>query len=280
MKVGLVLEGGAMRGMFTCGVIDTFLEQEIAFDGIVGVSAGALFGVNYVSGQKGRALRYNKKFNGMPNYMGVRPLLKEGNIVNTEFAYEKVPRSLDPFDNEAYMASPVDFYAVMTDVFTGRPVYEKITDVFEQMDTLRASGSMPMVSKPVPIKGRQYLDGGISDSIPYKWMADQGYDKIVVVLTRDINYEKKPFSKAMAKVFLRKYPKIAECMLKRHEEYNRSIANLRVLEKEGKVFVLRPSSPITISKMEKDPDKLQQVYDLGCRDCKKQLEALKVFLNA
>ena len=163
MKIGLVLEGGAMRGMFTAGVLDTFLDNDIKMDSVVGVSAGALFGVNYLSGQKGRVIRYNKKFNKDKNYMGLRPLLREGNIVSTKYAYEDVPKTLDPFDDEAYKKSKVPFYAVVTNVATGNPEYIQIHSVFEQMDTLRASGSLPFVSKPVTIGKNQYLDGGIAD---------------------------------------------------------------------------------------------------------------------
>ena len=178
MKIGLVLEGGAMRGMFTAGVLDTFLDNDIKMDSVVGVSAGALFGVNYLSGQKGRVIRYNKKFNKDKNYMGLRPLLREGNIVSTKYAYEDVPKTLDPFDDEAYKKSKVPFYAVVTNVATGNPEYIQIHSVFEQMDTLRASGSLPFVSKPVTIGKNQYLDGGIADSIPFEWLAGQGLSLI------------------------------------------------------------------------------------------------------
>lgn len=177
-KVGLVLEGGGMRGMYTAGVLDTFMENGIHFDGIVGVSAGALFGVNFLSGQKGRAIRYNKKFNSDKNYMGIIPLLKEGNIVSTEYAYTKVPYELDPFDNKTYMESGVPFYAVMTNVSNGNPEYVLVRDIFKQMDVLRASGSLPIISRPVLIDGKYYLDGGIADSIPFEWMFSQGYSTL------------------------------------------------------------------------------------------------------
>ena len=166
MKTGLVLEGGAMRGMYTAGVLDTFLDAGISVDGVVGVSAGALFGVNYLSGQKGRVIRYNKRFNGDKNYMGLRPLLREGNLFSTHYAYERVPRELDPFDDETFQASRIPFYAVVTDTATGEPEYIRIQSAFAQMDTLRASGSMPFVSRPGKIGHREYLDGVIGDSIP------------------------------------------------------------------------------------------------------------------
>ena len=279
MKTGLVLEGGAMRGMFTAGVLDVFLDNNITVDCIAGVSAGALFGVNFLSEQKGRVIRYNKKYNGDKNYMGVLPLIKEGNIVSTRLAYDEVPRKLDPFDDEKYKKSAVPFYAVMTDVESGNPEYVRIKSVFGQMDALRASGSMPFVSKPVEINGRKYLDGGISDSIPFEWLSKKGCDKLIVILTRDFEYRKKQMNKAIVKTYGLKYPKVAERLLNRHELYNSSIDLLRQWEKDGRAFVIRPSQTIKISRIEKDPEKLQSVYELGLRDGNNILPRLKEYLS-
>lgn len=278
-KTGLVLEGGAMRGMYTAGVLDTLLEHNIHFDGIAGVSAGALFGANYLSGQRGRVIRYNKRFNRDKNYMGLRPLLREGNLFSTQYAYYEVPHNLDPFDDAAFQASGVPFYAVVTDVETGRPEYRRVDSVFEQMDVLRASGSMPFVSKPVTIENRQYLDGGISDSIPFEWMAEQGYEKLVVILTRDVDYQKKPMPKALIKLGLHRMPRLAEQLLRRHEVYNRSVEKLVQWEQAGRVFLIRPSRPIEISRTEKDPDKLQAVYDLGVTDANTAILQLNAYLG-
>lgn len=280
MKTGLVLEGGAMRGMFTAGVLDVFLENNITVDCVVGVSAGALFGVNYLSGQNGRVIRYNKRFNSDKDYMGIRPLLREGNIFSTEYAYDRVPRRLDPFDDEAFKKSGVPFYAVTTDVESGEPRYVRINSVFEQMDTLRASGSMPFVSKPVEIDGRKYLDGGISDSIPFEWLSEQGCDKLIVILTRDMEYRKKQMNKALIKTYGLKYPKVAEMLLTRHTLYNKSVELLKEWEAEGKAFVIRPSETIDIGRIEKKPEKLQSVYDLGRSDGKAVLGALGEYLGA
>ena len=185
MKTGLVLEGGAMRGMYTAGVLDVMLDEDIHVDGVIGVSAGVLFGVNYLSKQRGRSIRYNKRFNGDKRYMGMHSLFTTGNIVNTEFAYYTVPYELDVFDDETFMNSGVPFYAVVTNMQTGKPEYMQIHSVFDQMEVLRASASMPLVSKPVYLDGVPYLDGGIADSIPYEKMMEMGYDRIIVVLTRD-----------------------------------------------------------------------------------------------
>ena len=265
MKTGLVLEGGAMRGMYTAGILDVFLKHNIRFDCIVGVSAGALFGVNYLSKQSGRVIRYNKRFNGDKNYMGLLPLLREGNIISTKYAYEDVPLRLDPFDDETFKKSETPFYAVITNVKSAEPEYVQIKSVFEQMDTLRASGSMPFVSKPVKINNQFYLDGGITDSIPYEFAFSSGCDKVLVILTRDSEYRKKPMSPALIRLWYGKSV-LAEKLLCRHEMYNNSVEKLKELEAEGRAIVVRPSNPIEISRTEKDPGKLQAVYDLGLTD--------------
>lgn len=278
-KTGLVLEGGGMRGMYTAGVLDVLMEQNISADLVVGVSAGALFGVNFLSHQNGRVIRYNKKFNKDKRYMGLIPFLKEGNLVSTEYAYERVPRQLDPFDDEAFMANPASFYAVVTNTETGEAEYIEITSGFAQMDVLRASGSMPFVSKPVKIGNKSYLDGGIADSIPFRWASLQGTGKLIVVLTQDMTYRKKPMSGLMINLCKRKMPKIAARLKQRHRQYNEAVEELVRWEKEGRAFVIRPSEPIEISKMERDPKKLQAVYDLGRADARKEIGNLLVYMR-
>ena len=279
MKTGLVLEGGAMRGMYTAGVMDRMMDHDIHFDGVIGVSAGALFGVNYLSHQRGRVIRYNKKYNGHKDYMGLLPLLKEGNIVSTRYAYDRVPRLFDVFDNEAFKASGTDFYAVVTNLQTGQPEYMQVKDVYEQMDVLRASGSMPFVSKPVQIDGQYYLDGGVSDSIPFAFFEKLGYDRLVVILTRDLAYRKKAMSPLMIDASYHKYPEFAEQLKKRHEVYNRSVRMLKRKEEKGGIFVIRPSVPIQIKRIETDPDKLQQVYDEGMKDATEHMDQLLEYLG-
>lgn len=279
MKVGLVLEGGAMRGMYTAGVLDIFLDKQIQVDGIVGVSAGALFGVNYLSKQRGRVIRYNKRFNGDKNYFGLRPFLHEGNIINTKYAFHDVPYILDPFDDETYQNSGIPFYAVVTNIKNGQPEYILIKSAFEQMDTLRASGAMPFVSKPVKIGEEEYLDGGISDSIPFEWLSGQGYDKLIVILTRQMGYRKKPMSKPLIQLGYHKYPKLASKLMHRHQVYNQAIEKLSEREQQGKAFVIRPSKPIEIARMEKNPEKLQSVYDMGVQDAVDCLEDLRTYIH-
>ena len=278
MKTGLVLEGGAMRGMFTAGVLDTFLDAGVKADEVVGVSAGALFGVNYLSGQKGRAVRYNKRYNGDKNYMGLRPLLKEGNLFSTSYAYDLVPRRLDPFDDAAFQNSGVPFFAVVTNVDTGEAEYMQVKSVFDQMDLLRASGSMLFVSRPVEWEGRRYLDGGVSDSIPFEWMAARGCDNLIVVLTREEGCRKTPMNGALLRLLRRKYPAIARRLAARHTDYNRALEELERWQAEGRAFVIRPSVKTPISRIETDPEKLQQVYDLGLADGQAALPALQAWL--
>lgn len=278
-RIGLVLEGGAMRGMYTSGVLDCFMDEGIKADLVAGVSAGALFGVNYLSGQKGRAIRYNKKYNSDKDYLGIRPLLKEGNIVNTKYAYERVPHELDPFDDETYKRSDADFYAVITNLKDGKGEYVHVTSVFDQMDVLRASGSMPAVSRPVEINGQLYLDGAIADSIPFEWVMAQGVEKTIVILTRDESYKKKPMARPMVALYRRKYPRFAKGMELRHALYNMQTETLKRLEKEGRVFVIRPSEPVNISRTERDPEKLQKVYDLGRRDALRSMRRLREYLE-
>ena len=277
MKTGLVLEGGAMRGMYTAGVLDVFMGRGVRFDGIIGVSAGAVFGVNYLSGQNGRVIRYNCRFNTDKSYMGVGCFLKTGNYFNTEYAYYRVPRELDLFDDETYKSSGVPFYAVVTNIETGDPEYIRVESVLEQ--TLRASASMPFASKPVEINGKKYLDGGVTDSIPFEKFAEMGYGKQVVILTRDMSYRKKPMNGALISLFYRKYPEFRRRLRNRHIVYNESVRKLAELEKSGKVFVIRPSVPIEISRTEREPEKLKQVYALGRTDAEREFERLEKYLG-
>lgn len=279
MKTGLVLEGGAMRGMYTAGVLDVMIENNVQSDIVVGVSAGALFGVNYLSRQVGRVIRYNKRFNRDLRYMGLIPFLQEGNMISTEYAYNRVPRDLDPFDNEAFMDSDVPFYAVVTNIATGEAEYIRLSDLFQQMDVLRASGSMPLVSVPVEIEGKKYLDGGIGDSIPYAWMLRQNVDKMIVVLTQDGSYRKTAMSPLLTRIYSHWQPAVARQLKNRHLTYNHSLDELRTLEAQGKAFVFRPSQPIHIKTIERSPEKLQSVYDLGRKDAEHMLPALLEYLN-
>jgi len=282
-KVGLVLEGGAMRGLYTAGVLDTFMDNKINIDGIIGVSAGALFGANYFSNQKGRALRYNKKYCKDKRYISIHSLLTTGNIVNKGFAFYKITNELDPFDDKEFIKTNKDYYVVVTNVLTGDAEYINIKNsTIDNLEILRATGAMPLVSKIVDVNNNKYLDGAIADSIPVNKCLELGYDKVIVVLTQDKNYRKKPFGKMaelIIKLKYRKYPKLKEKILNRYKQYNESLDDIKKLEKEGKIFVIRPSKKIEISRLESDENKLQNVYDLGVKDCNKLLKKLYEYLN-
>ena len=278
MKVGLVLEGGAMRGMYTAGVLDVFLDNNVKVDGILGVSAGVLFGVNYLSKQRGRAIRYNKRFANDKRYMGIKSLIKTGNIINKDFAYYEVPFTLDVFDEETYEKSNTDFYATLTNVETGKSEYIKIDNVFEQMEVLRATSAMPFVSKIVELENGKYLDGGISNSIPIEKCKELGYDRIVVVLTRPIEYRKKKSNTKMARLKYSKYPNLINCINNRYKNYNDTVEKIIDMENRKEIFVIRPSRTIPIKRIERDCDKLQEMYDLGIEDCKNRMKDLKEYL--
>ena len=278
MKVGLVLEGGAMRGMFTAGVLDVFLDEQIHIDGIVSVSAGALFGVNFPSKQKGRVLRYNKKYLNDKRYMGWHSLFTTGNIVNKDFAFYQLPVELDVFDQAAFARSGIDFYTVLTNVESGEAEYVKIRDAFEQMETLRATSAMPFVSKMVEINGKKYLDGGIADSIPLRFCQQLGYDKIIVILTRPLDYRKTSTNPLLFNAFYRRYPKLVERLTNRYADYNRAVEDVIRLNEQGEIFVIRPSITLPIRRIEKDVEKVQAMYDLGVRDGQDILPALKAYL--
>lgn len=279
MKVGLVLEGGAMRRMYTAGVLDIFMENNIKVDGIVGVSAGVLFGVNYLSKQKGRVIRYNKKFIKDKRYMGLRSLITTGNIINKDFSFYEVPYKLDIFDDETYKKSNIDFYATVTNVETGKSEYIKLDSVFEQMEVLRATSSMPFVSKFVELEGKKYLDGGISDSIPIDKCKELGYEKIIVILTRPIEYRKKKSNKMFSKIRYSKYPNLVNVINNRYKNYNNAVEKIIDMENKKEIFVLRPSRLVKVKRIEKDENKLQEMYDLGIEDAKNRLEELKEFIN-
>jgi len=270
-KVVLVLEGGAMRGMYTAGVLDVLMDNKIEIDGIIGTSAGALFGVNYFSNQRGRVIRYNKRFCKDIRYISKLSLLLTGNIVNKKFAYYTVTKKHDIFDNETFIKNNKEYYAVTTNIETGKAEYIKITNPLKQMEYLRASSAVPIVSKIVKIDNKKYLDGGVSDSIPIEKMLELGYDKIIVVLTQPLEYRKKQISTSKIKMInlkYKKYPNLINAMLNRHKNYNNIIEKIIDLESKKEIFVIRPSKQININIIERNKDKLEEVYNLGINDAK------------
>ena len=280
MKIGLVLEGGGMRGLFSAGVLDALLElKELSVNGIVGVSSGALFGVNYVSKQKERAVRYNKKYADDKRYMGLHSWITTGNAVNKDFAFYELPYKLDVFDNEAFKKAETDFYVVMTNVESGKPEYVLIEDAFAQMEYLRATSALPFASKIIEINGKKYLDGGISDSIPIDFCESLGYDKIIAVLTRPEGTYKEDKLGFLYKLVYRKYPNLVNSLLNMATDYEQVLAKIKDLENKGKIFVVRPPEVLKIGRLEKNRDKIQKVYDTGLNTGLKELDNIVKYLN-
>lgn len=279
-QIGLVMEGGAMRGLFTAGVIDVFLENGIEFSAAVGVSAGAAFGCNLKSRQIGRALRYNKRFCRDKRYCSVQSLLKTGDLYGADFCYREIPEKLDVFDKEAYEQNPMAFYVVTTDVHTGKPVYKRLDKVDDDCYLwMRASASMPMVSTPVEIDGRTLLDGGMSDAIPLRFMHDKGYAKNVVILTRPRDYVKKPANRLMLKAGLRKYPAMIDVMTDRHKMYAFEREYVFASERQGNTLVICPDQALDIAHTEHDPEKIQAACDEGRKVALRMLPEIKEFMN-
>lgn len=280
MKVGLVLEGGAMRGMYTAGVIDAFLDHNVHVDGILGVSAGACFGCNLFSGQRGRVLRYNTRFMGDPRNVSLLSLITTGDIINRRFAYYEIPNKYDIFDEAAFEASGGAYYVTVTNVETGKPEYLRMHNLLEEIEKIRASASMPFCSRIVEIDGKKYLDGGIADSIPVRAAMDMGYDKLIVVLTQPAEYVKRPMNARLARAWYRKYPNLVDTLVNRHAAYNAQSEDVKRLEAAGKIFVIRPKAALDIDRLEKKPERLKAVYDIGLADANAQMAALKAYLNA
>lgn len=281
MKTGLVLEGGAMRGIFSAGIMDVLMEGGIWFDGAVGTSAGAAFGCNFKSRQIGRVIRYNKKFCRDPRYASLRSWVMTGDLFNARFSYEELPQRLDPFDVETFRRSPMEFYAVCTDVRTGKAVYHQCEDGgADDIAWIRASASMPLASRVVNLQGQLLSDGGTADSIPIRFFQQLGYDRCVVILTQPLGFVKRR-SRLMPilALALRKYPALVRALKERPEAYNLVTKFIREQELAGKLLVFRPDAPLGIGAVVRDPNELERVYQLGRNAALRRLEEVKAFLT-
>ena len=279
-KTGLVLEGGGMRGLFTAGILDVLMENNVTFDGVVGVSAGATFGCNFISHQIGRVLRYNMSQRKNPKYMGIRSLIKTGDYVGGEYAYHVLPTKLDVFDFEAFEKNPTEFHVVTTNVRTGEAIYHRIDKVdYTGMEWIRASASMPIISRPVAIGDYEMLDGGIADSIPLRYFESEGFKRNIVILTQPKGFKKK-LTKLMPvfKATMRKYPAIIEGMSKRHLMYNRELDYITQQQMAGKCLVICPSATLPIGRTSLNAKKMQHVYDMGRKAGEDNLEAIRKFI--
>jgi len=281
MKRGLVLEGGAMRGLFTAGICDVLMEHQVWPNGVIGVSAGAAFGCNYKSRQAGRAIRYNTAYAKDSRYSGIKSLLTTGDYFNAAFAYHTLPKELDKFDDQAFEENPMEFYAVCTDVLTGKAVYKRLQRSGDiAYDWIRASASMPLVSRVVELEGWKLLDGGVADSIPLEYFESIGYERNVVVLTQPRGYVKEHNRlMPLMRIALRKYPQMVKAMDCRHVMYNRQLEYVCRAEHEGRCLVITPDAKLPIGHISHDPAEMRRVYEMGRQMGTRRIEDIKKFLN-
>ena len=276
-KTALVLEGGGLRGVFTCGVLDSFMDHGIRFPFTVGVSAGACNGLSYMSGQRGRAKASNIDLMEKHHYVGYRYLLTQRCIMDFKLLFEDFPEKIIPYDYDAYFSNPDRFVMVTTNCLTGKAEYlEEKTSSARVMDIVRASSSLPFVSPITYVDGFPMLDGGIVDSIPIEFAINQGYEKLVVILTRNKGYRKKIGQMPLAKVAYRKYPHLQRALQERNAVYNRTMDLIDRLEDEGRIIVIRPVRPVEVSRMEKDTDKLRALYQEGYKVAEALIANLKI----
>ena len=279
MRKGLVLEGGAMRGLWTAGVTDVMMEHYVHPDALIGVSAGAAFGCNYKSRQIGRAIRYNTRFANDSRYSGVKSLLTSGDYFNAHFGYHVVPYKYDIFDTAIFEQNPMTFTIVCTDVETGQAVYHDMTHVdHDELEWLRASASMPLASKVVHVQGRKLLDGGVSDSIPLEYFEQQGIRRNVVILTQPLGYQKE-HNKLMPlmRLSLRKYPYFLRALDERHLMYNRQLEYVAEAERQGRCLVIRPEEKIPIGHISHDADQMRLVYESGRKAGERYIDRIRDF---
>ena len=279
-KTGLVLEGGGLRGIFTAGVLDFFLEKNIEFDGCIGVSAGSCHACSYLSKQYKRAFNVSVDYLDDKRYCSMHSLITTGDLFGVDFVYGEIPDKLNPIDNETFMKSKTKFQAVITNCRTGEAEYPEVKDFRKDTVYIRASSSLPFLSKMVKINGELYLDGGVSDSIPIKKSIENGNTKNVIIMTRDKKYRKKQSKLGkISAIRYKKYPKFVELMNTRFSRYNEILEYIYELEKQGKVFIIQPETPLNLGRIEKNKEKLTNVYNTGYEQAKKQYDALMEYLS-
>lgn len=281
-QAGLVLEGGGMKGVYTAGVLDLFLDKGVDFSSVYGVSAGACNMCSYISKQRGRALDVNIDYLDSKRYCSVESMIFSGDLFNVNTCYNLIPNYLNPIDNETFMAYRGKAYSVVTNLRTGRPEYLRVRDAVKDIDKVRASSSLPLVSRTVTINGKPYLDGGLSDSIPIQKSIRDGNSKNVIVMTKEIGYRRKPIDSgqlALIKVRYAKYPKVAEIMAERHTVYNECLDFIERMEKEGEVFVIRPQHPNDVRRIERDKARMKALYDQGYEEAESFYEDMMRYLE-
>lgn len=281
-KSALILEGGALRSFFTCGVLDVFMEKDIYFPCVCGVSAGSLCGISYLSKQIGRTAKVNLEFRDDKKYISLHGLIKEKMIFNFDYLFGEISHNLIPLDYDAFYSSCQNLVAFATDCKTGKSVAFEKDKCKDILTACRASSSMPLLSKIVEVDGRECLDGGVAMPIPYEWAFDNGYDKAVLVLTRDVTYRKKPQSNLIKHLYAKtyaEYPLLVETIYKIPDHYNQLAEEIVKLEKQGKIFVIRPEEPVKVKRLEKDKEKLKELYEIGRATAEKQLESMLEYLE-
>ena len=282
IKAALVLEGGALRGMYTSGVLDTFLKNNMEFECVAGVSAGALNAMSYISKQPGRSAKINLEYCDDPRYIGRKAFIKNKGIIGYDYLFGDISENKVPFDYKSFENTNQRFIIVTTNCEKAETEYLEKSNCNDLFKAAQASSSMPLASAMVEINNNHYLDGAVTTSIPVKWALEQGYEKVVVVLTRDKAYRKPMLSNKMKKLYklaYHKYPKLIEKLNTMPERYNKLQEELIDLEKEGKIFIIRPEKEVTVSRLEKDKEKLENLYKEGIAETEKNLDALKEYLE-
>lgn len=281
-KIALVLEGGAMRSLYTSGVLDVLMENNIEVDAVVGVSAGALTGANYISKQIGRSAKINIEYCNDSRYIGLRAIKQSKGLFGFDYLFKEISENQVPFDAETFNNNKCEFIVGATNCNTGKTEYFAKTTWNDIENIVQASSSMPLVSNMVDINGVKYLDGAIECNIPIKWAIDNNYEKIIVVLTRDENYIKEPISSKAKKAYsivYKKYPKLIETIFNRPETYNDLTKEIKNLENQGRILVVRPSKPIEVSKLERDKEKLKALYDMGKKEAIDKLKQIIEYIE-
>lgn len=280
-QAGLVLEGGGMKGLYTAGVLDFFMDRDIMCSSVYGVSAGACNMCSYLSGQRGRTRDINIDYLDTKNYCGIRSLVTSGDLFNAAMLYHLIPEYLHPYDYEAFAAYKGKAYSVATDIVTGWPEYFRIRDMRADIEKIRASASLPLVSRNVKIDGKYYLDGGLSDPIPLRKSIMDGNRKNIVIMTKEVGFVRRPSTQmGLIKVRYLKYPKVAELMAERHITYNDQLAYIERQQANGQAFVIRPRYPGNVGRVEKDPEKLKALYRQGYEEAEACYQDLRAYLES
>lgn len=279
-RLGIVVEGGGIRGIYAAGVLDVLSDLKLPVKGVIGVSAGAIHGCSFVSGQKGRSLRFYKRFVADDRFFSLKTLIKTGNIVDTQFCYHDIPYIYDPFDNDAFMRSGIDFFVTCTNVENEQAEYLHLTDMDKEVDGLRASASLPYVSQIVHFRGKKLLDGGCSDRIPLKAFEKLGFDRNIVISTQPREHKVKDRDAYLARFFYRKYPRFCETFARSPQTYEETQNEMDEASRTGRAFIIRPQTSLGIKRLTHNPDDVQRGYDAGVRDAQALIPQLNAWLNS